>query len=178
MLTREQALTKLQEMVENKNLIKHCLAVEAAMREYADYLGVTDADKESWEIAGLLHDADWERYPEKHPQVIVQCLDEIGVSPEIINAIEAHGFEFEVEPQTLMAKTLRAVDELTGLIVAVALVRESKKLEEVTVESIKKKWDQKGFAKGVKREDIEQGAKDIGVGLDEHVQIVPFTNPK
>lgn len=142
------------------------------MRMYADRFGVDENEKEKWAMAGLLHDADYEKFPQKHPQVILKWLGEQGAEGELINAVAAHGFAFGVEAKTLMAKTLRAVDELTGLIVAVALVRPSKKLADVTVESVLKKWNDKAFARGVKREDIERGAADINISLEKHIGIV------
>lgn len=172
MLTRDQAFRKLQEMISNPNLIKHCLAVEAAMEAYADYFGIKDLEeKEKWKMAGLLHDADWEKYPEEHPKVIVKWLKEQNAPEDLINAVEAHGFHFGVEAKTLMAKVLRAVDELTGLIVAVALVK-GKNIDNVTVKSILKKWKDKRFAAGVNREDIEKGAQEIKVPLEKHIEIV------
>ena len=172
MLNREQAWQKLNELISNQNLVKHCLAVEAAMLTYADHFSVPKAESEKWAVAGLIHDADWEKHPDQHPEVVMAWLEEQDANPAIINAVAAHGFEFSTQPETLMARTLRAVDELTGLIVAVALVRESKKLADVTVESIRKKWGSTGFAKGVKREDIERGADEIGVELNQHIAIV------
>ncbi len=172
MITREVAFQKVDELISNPNLIKHCLAVEAAMNAYADYFKVSTAEKEEWAIAGLLHDADWERFPTEHPQIITQWLQEQNENEDLQNAIAAHGFNFNVEAKTLMAKTLRAVDELTGLVVAVTLVRASKKLADVDVESVLKKWHVAGFAKGVNRDDIEKGAAEIGVPLTEHIQIV------
>lgn len=172
MITRSQAWQEVNELIENQNLVKHCLAVEAAMRAYADHFQVPEAERQNWAVAGLIHDADWEKYPDQHPNMIIEWLKENGADPSVVNAVASHGFEFDVEPQTLMAKTLRAVDELTGLIVAVTLVRESKKLADVTVESVRKKWGTTGFAKGVKREDIERGAVEIGVELDDHIATV------
>ena len=172
MVTRVEALDKLQSLISNKNLVKHCLAVEAAMTGYADYFKVAEKEKEKWAIAGLLHDADWEKYPDKHPLVIVEWLKKANAGEDIINAIEAHGFDFGIPAKTLMAKTLRAVDELTGLIVAVTLVRESRKLSDVSLDSVLKKWKVPSFAKGVKREDIEKGAAEIGVPLNKHIEIV------
>lgn len=172
MIPRQKALEKLNELMANKNLIKHCLAVEAAMLAYADRFGIDEAEKEKWSVVGLLHDADYEKYPEEHPQVIIDWLRGQGADEDLINAVEAHGFEFGVEPKTLMAKTLRAADELTGLIVAVALVRPSKKLSDVTVESVLKKWGDKSFARGVKREDIQRGASEIKVPLEKHIEVV------
>lgn len=167
----QQAKKQLYEMIDNPNLIKHCLAVEAAMRFYADYFQVDEAEKEKWAIAGLLHDADWEKYPDRHPKVIVKWLEEQGADKMIVNAVAAHGFEFEVKPQSLMAKVLRAVDELTGLIVAVALVK-GRKLSNVRVESVMKKMKDKAFARGVNREDIKRGAQEIEIELKEHVKNV------
>jgi putative nucleotidyltransferase with HDIG domain len=172
MLSREEAWKKINELINNPNLIKHCLAVEAGMAAYADYFKVSGEEKEKWQVAGLLHDADYEKYPDKHPKVILEWLEEKGVGEDLINAVASHGFGFDVEPKTLMAKVLRAVDELTGLIVAVALVRESKKIADVRVKSVLRKWKDKSFAAGVKREDIERGAEDIGVDLQEHIAIV------
>ncbi|MBU0708514.1 HD domain-containing protein [Patescibacteria group bacterium] len=181
-MTRKQAWEKLNELMSNKNLIKHCLAVEAAMIAYAHHFGVGEEEKETWAIAGLLHDADYEKYPDQHPQIVVAWLEEKSVSAEtakdknavndLINAIEAHGFEFNVEPKTLMAKILRAVDELTGLIVAVALVRPNKKIVEVNVQSILKKWNIPSFAAGVNRQDVVRGASEIDVDLEQHIEIV------
>ena len=172
MLDREEAWKKVNELIDNPNLIKHCLAVEAAMSAYADYFKVSGEEKEKWQVAGLLHDADYDKYPDQHPQVILEWLEKQRADRDLVNAVASHGCDFAIQPKTLMAKVLRAVDELTGLIVAVALVRESKKLADVKVESVQKKWKNKGFAAGVNREDIEQGAKEIGVDLQEHISIV------
>ncbi len=172
MISRKKALEKLDELIKNPNLKKHCLAVEAAMLEYADYFGVDDEkEREKWAVAGLLHDADWEKYPDQHPNIITNYLIEQKAPEDLVNAVAAHGFEFGVQPKTLMAKVLRAVDELTGLIIAVALVKGGR-LENVSVKSVLKKWKDKRFAAGVKREDIEKGAKEIGVELEKHIQIV------
>ena len=172
MITRAQAWEKLNQMIDNPNLIKHCLAVEAAMLAYADHFGIKDPkEREKWAVAGLLHDADWEKYPQKHPQVIMEWLKQQGAEEDLINAVAAHGFEFGVEPKSLMAKVLRAVDELTGLIVAVALVK-GRDLDQVRVESVLKKWKDRRFAAGVKREDIEKGAAELGVPLKKHIAIV------
>jgi len=170
-LTRDQAFKKLTELIDNQNLIKHCLAVEMAMKSYANHFNIPEEERETWAIAGLLHDADWEKFPDKHPNIIITWLKEQGASEELTNAVAAHGFNFNVEAKSLMAKTLRAVDELTGLIVAVALVKD-KKLANVSVESIKKKWKDKTFAKGVNRNDIVRGAQEINRSLDEHIALV------
>ena len=171
MLTRAQADEKVRSLIKNQNLYKHCLAVEAAMREYAQHFNRSEAEIERWGIAGLIHDADWEAYPDKHPNVTLSWLNEVGESDELQNAVASHGFSFNVEAKTLMAKTLRSVDELTGLIVAVALVKGGK-LSEVTQESVLKKWGVTGFAKGVKREEIDRGASEIGKTREDHVVIV------
>lgn len=172
MITRSQAFEKVNELIKNRNLVRHCLAVEAAMYAYADYFEVALSDKETWGLVGLIHDADWEAFPEKHPQVICEWLRGQGESDEVINAIEAHGFDFNIEAKTLMAKTLRAVDELTGLITSVTLVRPEKRIADVTVSSVLKKWKVSSFAQGVKREDIKRGAAEIEVPLEKHIEIV------
>lgn len=171
MITREQAWEKVNELIKNQNLVKHCLAVEGAMRAYAEHFRIGEEEREKWAIAGLVHDADWEAFPDEHPGVIVKWLRGQEAEENVINAVEAHGFDFNVEAKSLMAKTLRACDELTGLIVAVALVKD-RKLVNVTVESVLNKWKKKDFAKGVKREDIERGAEEINVPLDKHIKVV------
>lgn len=171
-LTREQAWEKLNELIENRNLIKHCLAVEAAMLAYAEHFAVPEPEREKWAIAGLIHDADWEKYPQQHPQIILKWLAEQDADHGTINAIAAHGYNFGVQAKTQLAKTLRAIDELTGLIVAVTLVRPSKKLADVTIEAVLNKWNVTSFARGVKRKDIERGAKEINMPLRKHIEIV------
>lgn len=173
---REEALALLKEYTKNENLIKHMLAVEAAMRAYAKKFR---QDEEQWGIVGLLHDFDYEKYPNQehhptdgHPSVGVKILRERGFPEEICQAILGHANYTGVPRESLMAKALYACDDLTGLIVAVALVRPSKKIAEVTVESVKKKWNDKAFARGVNREDIERGAQELGVPLDEHIDTV------
>jgi len=172
-ISREEALTLLREYTKNENLIKHALAVEAAMRAYAKKFGVNE-DEEKWGIVGLLHDFDYERYPKApdHPLMGAQILAEKGYPEDMIYAIKAHADYLGLERKSLLDKALYAVDELTGLIVAVALVRPSKKLAEVTIESVKKKWKDKAFAKGVNREDIEKGAQELGIPLNEHIDLV------
>lgn len=169
--TREEAMELLKEYTSSKNLIKHALAVEGAMRDYAEKFG---EDPEKWGVTGLLHDFDYERYPslEDHPFKGVQILKEKGYPEEMVRAILSHGDHTGIPRETLMEKALYAVDELTGLIVAVALVRPSKKLSEVEVKSVMKKWKDKAFARGVNRENIERGAFELGVGLREHIKNV------
>lgn len=167
-MIRKEALKLLDEYIDNENLKKHMLAVEAAVRFYAEKF-VGDIDK--WGLAGLLHDADWEKYPEKHPQVIVKDLKNKGVDEEVVHAISCHGNQFGVERKSKLDHVLFACDEITGLITATALVRPSG-LEGMKVKSVKKKMKSKNFASGVNREEIRQGAEEIGVPLDEHVQNV------
>ncbi len=169
--TREEAQKILDEWVSNKNLKKHAYAVEAAMRAYAQKLG---GDPEKWAIVGLLHDFDYERYPDlrDHPFKGAQYLKEKGYAEELIEGILAHAEHTGVKRDTPLKKAIFAVDELTGLIVAVALTRPSKKIADVRVESVMKKWKEKAFARGVDRELIEKGAEELGVPLREHVQVV------
>ncbi len=172
MTSRDEALKIVREFVKNENLVRHMLAVEAAMAAYAKKFG---EDEESYRIAGLLHDFDWEIHPtlEDHPLKGSAILRERGVSEEIIRAILAHAPFTGTSRDTNMEKALFAVDELTGLIATTALVRPSKKLADVEVKSIKKKWKDKGFAAGVNREEVDQGARELGVDLwEKHVPTV------
>lgn len=168
---RDEAQRILEEWTENENLRKHAYAVEAAMRAYAGKFG---EDPEKWGVVGLLHDFDYERYPDlkDHPFKGVEYLKERGFSEELTDAILAHAEHTGAVRDTLLKKCIFAVDELTGLIVAVALVRPSKKLADVKVKSVKKKWKEKAFAAGVDRELIERGAEELGVELAEHIETV------
>ena len=170
-MDRERALAILKEYVKGDGLIKHCLAVEAAMRAYAVRLG---GDPAIWGLAGLLHDFDWEIHPnaEQHPMEGAPILREAGVPEDVIYAILAHAEYLNLERKTWMDKALPAVDELAGFIIAVALVRPSKSLRDVDVSSVKKKMKDKAFARAVRREDIVQGAELLGISLDEHIQFV------
>ena len=170
-MNREDAWKLLTEYTKSPNLIKHALAVEAAMRAYARKFG---QDEEKWGIVGLIHDFDYEQHPtpEEHPLVGAKILEERGWPEDIIRAVKSHAEYLGVPRKSLMEKALFAVDELTGLIVAVALVRPSKSIMDVTVKSVKKKWKDKRFAAGVNRKDIERGAEELGVPLDEHIAIV------
>ncbi len=168
----EEALGIVREYVKNENLINHMLAVEAAMRAYARKYG---ADEDEWGVVGLLHDFDWEIHPtlDEHPTEGAPMLRERGVPEDVIRTILSHGIETGVPRESLRDKSLYAVDELTGLIVAVALVRPSKSIHDVKVSSIKKKWKDRAFAAGVDREDVEDACKDLGVDLwEEHVPLV------
>jgi len=173
-MDRDAAMAIVREHTKNENLVKHMLCVEAAMRAYARKY---DEDEEKWGIVGLLHDFDYEGHPneeqvpdEGHPSWGVALLREKGYPEDVCEAILGHAPYTGTPRETLMAKTLYAVDELTGLIVATALVRPNKALEEVDVESVKKKWTDKSFAKGVHREQIEEGAEDLGEPLDELIR--------
>jgi putative nucleotidyltransferase with HDIG domain len=167
-MNRQQALNILHEYVKNENLIRHMLAVEAAMRYYAEKF---NQDPEQWGIAGLLHDFDYEIHPtlESHPQDGVPILRKKGVPEEIIRAVLSHADHTGVPRETLMEKALYACDEVTGLIIAVALVRPSRSLDDLEVSSVKKKWKDKAFAAGANRQEIEKGAQELGIDLWEHV---------
>lgn len=178
-MIRSQAWTIVQRYVNNENLRKHMLAVEAAMANYFQYfsekrLATSElGNQEDWKIVGLLHDFDWEIHPtlDEHPQKGGAILEKAGLPEHLRRAILSHAEHTGVVRESLMEKTLFAVDELTGLIVATALVKE-RKLANVTVQSVLKKWKEKSFAKGVNRQDIEAGASQLGVPLAEHIQIV------
>ena len=169
--TREDAWALLTEHTKNPSLIKHALAVEAAMRAYAHKFG---EDEDLWGITGLIHDFDYEGHPtaEEHPMAGVAILEELGWPEEIIEAIKGHATYLNVPRTSLMAKTLFAVDELTGLIAACALVRPSKSIMDLKARSVRKKWKDKAFARGVNRQDIELGMSELGVDLNEHVGFV------
>lgn len=173
-MNRQTAWNLVCQYTESPQLRRHMLSVEAAMRGYARHFG---ADEQRWGLVGLLHDFDYERWPDVsqngHPNAGAPILRERGVDEEIVRAILSHATEVTgVERESKMEKTLYAVDELTGLIAAVALVRPSKDIRDVKVKSVKKKWKTKAFAPGVNREEIEAGAADLGVELDEHIEIV------
>lgn len=167
----EEAEQILDEWVTNKNLKKHSYAVEAAMQSYA---GKRGGDPVRWGIVGLLHDFDYEKYPdlEDHPFEGVAYLTDRGYAEELIEGVLAHAGHTGAERNTDMKKAIYAVDELTGLVVAVALTRPSKKIADVTVESVMKKWREKSFAAGVDRSMIETGAAELGVSLEEHIDTV------
>lgn len=174
--SRDEALALQHEYTQSDSLRKHMLAVEAAMRAYALKFG---EDVERWGLAGLMHDFDYERYPnaehsptEGHPSHGVRILRERGWPEDILQAILGHGNYTGVARETRMAKTLFAVDELTGLVTATALVRPSRSIHEVDARSVRKKMKDKAFAKGVSREDVTIGAQELGVDLDEHIQFV------
>jgi len=171
-MDRSQAWDIVCEFVQSDSLRKHMLSVECAMRAYAQHYG---EDPESWGLVGLLHDFDWEVHPtlEQHPMDGAPILRERGLSEEDIRTIQSHGPRGADDRVTLRDKALFAVDELTGLITAATLVRPSKNVQDVEVQSIRKKWRDKAFARGVNREDVEKGAALLGVDLWEvHVPLV------
>src|SRR5512142_3407978 len=163
-----EALSIVQEYVKSPNLINHMLSVEAAMRFYARKLG---EDEEKWALTGLLHDFDWEIHPtaEEHPIAGAPILRQRGVPEDIVRAILSHGSHAGVPRESQMEKALFACDEITGLITAVALVRPSRSLNDLTASSVKKKWKDKAFAAGANREEIEQATSDFGVEQWKHV---------
>jgi len=174
--SREAALALVHEYTASDSLRKHMLSVEAAMRAYA---GKFSEDSERWGLAGLVHDFDYERFPneahsatEEHPAHGVRVLRERGFPEDILEAILGHATYSGVTRETKMAKTLFAVDELTGLITATALVRPSKSVMEVEARSVRKKMKDKAFARGVNRDDVLSGASDLGIDLDEHIDFV------
>lgn len=167
-MNRQQALAIVRAYTRNENLVRHMLAVEAAMRFYARQFG---EDEESWGIAGLLHDFDWEIHPslESHPQDGAYILRERGVPEEIVRAVLSHADHTGTLRQSRMEKALYACDEITGLITAVALVRPSRSLHDLEVASVKKKWKDRAFAAGANRAEIARAAEEFGVDLWEHV---------
>lgn len=170
-MERYQALAIVQEFVKSPNLINHMLAVEAAMRFYAEKLG---QDVDTWGLAGLLHDFDWEIHPtlEEHPQAGAPILRQRGVPETIVQAILSHADHTGVARETLLQKALYACDEITGLVTAVALVRPSRSLYDLTASSVKKKWKDKAFAAGANREEIAKATEAFGVALWEHTDNV------
>jgi putative nucleotidyltransferase with HDIG domain len=169
--SRDEALAILREHTRGDSLLKHAYAVEAAMRFYAREFG---EDAERWGAIGLLHDFDYERYPslDDHPFKGAEILRARGCDPELVDTILSHADHTGVPRTTPMRKALFAVDELCGFVTAVALVRPSKKIDEVETSSVKKKLKDKTFARNVSREDIAMGAELIGVPLDAHIQNV------
>lgn len=174
--SREDALALLHEYTASESLRKHMLGVEAAMRAYAEHFG---EDAERWGLAGLIHDFDYERYPnaarsptDEHPSSGVKILRERGWPDDILQAILGHAAYCGVPRETRMARALFAVDELSGLITATALVKPTKSVHDVDAKSVRKKMKDKAFAKGVNRDDVLLGAQELGVDLDTHIQFV------
>jgi putative nucleotidyltransferase with HDIG domain len=173
-LSRAEAWDLLTEWVDSPSLRRHCLAVEAAMVAYARRIG---ADEEAWAVAGLLHDADYERFPDMddtvsgHPRTIIRYLQERDVDPEIVDAIAGHATFLDVARESEMAKALFAVDELSGFVVACAYVRPDG-IHGMTPKSVKKKLKTPAFAAAVNRDEVRQGAEELGVDFDEHLRFV------
>ena len=174
--SRDSALALVHEYTTSDSLRKHMLAVEAAMRAYAAKYG---EDVERWGLAGLMHDFDYERYPndahsptEEHPAQGVRVLRDLGYPEDVLEAILGHATYSGVARRSPMAKALFAVDELTGLVTATALVRPSRSVRDVDARSVRKKMKDKAFARGVSRGDVVHGAEELGVDLDEHIEFV------
>jgi putative nucleotidyltransferase with HDIG domain len=174
--SRDAALALQHEYTQSESLRKHMLAVEAAMRAYARRFG---EDEHRWALTGLIHDFDYERFPnaehsptDGHPAEGVRILRAHGWPEDILQAILGHATYSGVARETRMAQALFAVDELTGLVTATALVRPSRSVNEVDARSVRKKMKDKAFAKGVNRDDVLLGARELGVDLDEHIQFV------
>jgi putative nucleotidyltransferase with HDIG domain len=175
-MTRDEALALMHEYTQSDALRKHMYAVEAAMRAAARKYG---EDEDTWGVVGLLHDFDYERYPnearsatDEHPSTGVAILRQRGVPEPMCQAILGHASHTGVSRETTMARALFAVDELCGFLVACALVRPSKSLADLEVSSVKKKLKDKAFARGVNRDEVRQGAEELGVPLDDHIQFV------
>jgi predicted hydrolase (HD superfamily) len=171
MISREEAFTLLKKYNQDSFHIQHALTVEGVMKWYAKELGYGD-EEEYWGIVGLLHDIDFEQYPEEHCMKAPELLREAGVSEDIIHAVCSHGYELtvDIKPEREMEKVLYAADELTGLIWAVALMRPSKSVQDLEVKSVKKKYKSKKFAAGCSREVIERGADMLGWELSDLIQ--------
>ncbi len=164
---REQAYSLLKEYNKNESLIKHALTVEAVMNHFAELF--KEKEKEKWGIIGLIHDLDYEMFPDEHCKKTREILAERGWPEDYIRAVECHGWKIctDVEPVEKMEKVLFTTDELTGLIAATALMRPTKSILDLSVKSVKKKWKQKSFAAGVNREIILEGAELLGMEIEE-----------
>ena len=169
MPTRDEAMTLLRQYNENEALIKHALSVEAVMRYCARKRG---QDEDPWGVIGLVHDLDYERFPERHCHKSAEILREHQWPEEYVRAVLSHGWGIctDVPPQTDLEKTLYAMDELTGLVAATALVRPSRSVLDMTAKSVKKKWKEKSFAAGVNRGVIEKGAEMLGVDVSALIE--------
>ena len=163
---RDFAFVILKEYTRNENLIRHALTIEAVMRYFAELFCEKEVDK--WGIIGLLHDIDYERYADKHCFMVREILSPHGFPEEYLRAIESHGYKLvnDIEPVEMLEKALYAADELTGLIATTVVLRPGKSILDLNVSSVKKKWKQKGFASGVNRHVIAEGAKMLGMELD------------
>lgn len=168
--TREEALELFKRYNKSESLLRHALAVEATMKHFAELLEEPDIEK--WTIVGLIHDLDYEMYPDEHCVKVREILREENYSEDYIKAVASHGYKIcsEIEPTEKMEKVLYAIDELTGLIAAAALVRPSKSVLDLKPKSVKKKWKDKAFAAGVDREIIQRGIDMIEMERDEVIQ--------
>jgi putative nucleotidyltransferase with HDIG domain len=167
---RSEALALMHAHVDAESLRRHMYAVEAAMRAYARKLG---EDEELFGITGLVHDLDYEKRPDEHPLPCAEVLREHGYPEELVHAVLAHNQpRTHVEPETLLDRTLRACDEITGLITAAALVRPSRSVNDLEAKSVMKKFKDRAFAAGVDREEVSEAAREFGVDLREHTQFV------
>ena len=164
--TREQALELFKSYNESDALLKHALSVEAVMRHFAE---LNNEDAEKWGIIGLIHDIDYEKYPEEHCVKAKELLEKAGYPDDYIHAVQSHGYGLciDVEPIEKMELVLYTIDELTGLITATALMRPSKSILDLETKSVKKKWKQRSFAAGVNRDVIEGGAAKLGLDMDQ-----------
>ena len=170
-LTRDEALELLKEYNESDALVKHGLAVEGVMRHFARKYG---EDEEKWGIVGLLHDLDYEKYPDQHCVKVQEIMQERDIDPEIIRAVASHGYGIcvAIEPQSQMEKVLYTIDELTGLVNATAIMRPSKSVLDLETKSVKKKFKSKGFAAGVDREIIKKGCERLEMDLGDVIEEV------
>ena len=170
-MDRDTAWALVQEYAQSERLLKHCIAVEASMRAYARSAG---EDEETWGIAGMLHDFDWDACPsdDQHPEFGAAILREQGYPDVIIRAVLSHGNHTGVTRDSLMEKALFAVDELSGFVTAVALVRPSKSLADTDARAVRRKMKDKAFARNVNRDDLVEGAADLGVELDDLIEFV------
>ena len=164
--TRDDAYRLLTTYTESESLVRHALSVEAVMRFYAERYG---EDQERWGVIGLVHDLDWEKYPDEHCRKTREILEAAGWPEDYIRSVMSHawGFVTDVRPEHVMEKVLYATDELTGLITATALMRPSRSILDLTAKSVKKKWKEKSFAAGVDRDVIARGAEMLGVELSD-----------
>jgi predicted hydrolase (HD superfamily) len=171
--TRDDAWQLLCEWTQSESLRKHGLAVEAATAWYGEHrFGVTGGELEQWHVAGLLHDFDYERYPATHPVQGAEELRRMGYPAAVIEAVLGHGDHTGVPRTSQLARTVYACDEMAGFVIAVAYVRPNRSLDEVDVRAVRKKMKDKGFARQVPRDQLEKGARELGVPFDEHVQNV------
>jgi putative nucleotidyltransferase with HDIG domain len=168
--TREQTLELLQKYNETPGLIKHALAVETTMRHFAKHF---NEDEEKWGVIGLIHDLDYEKYPEQHCTMTKQILEENNWPEEYIRAVLSHGWQIctDIKPETLLEKTLYTIDELTGLVTTSALVRPSKSILDMKAKSVKKKWNDKRFAAKIDRSIIERGAEMMEMELGDIISL-------